>query len=399
MVRLAVVTTHPIQYYAPIFQLLARSESVALKVFYTWSQSQSGGVADPWLNRHLSWDIPLTEGYDFEFVPNIARRPGSHHFWGLRNPTLASRIESWKADAVLVFAWNMASHLAALRHFKGRIPVLFRGDSNLLNPTSRWRTLARRIALRWVYSHIDVALAVGSNNRDYFRWCGIPADRIRFAPHAVDLTRFAGDVATHEEQAATWRREFGIPAGARTLVYAGKIYDVKNPLLLLEAFVRAGKPGHLIFVGEGDQEAQVRERGAGLRNVHFLPFQNQRLMPAVYRLGEVFVLPSRFETWGLVVNEAMATGRPVIATHRVGAARDLIIDGVSGWIFESDNLPQLTQIVAEALTCDPAKLREMGARAAREIRNWSTQAAADGIESAVLAFTGAGHPRPAEQPC
>lgn len=370
--------------------MLARSDSLALKVFYTWSQAQVGGVADPWLHRHLAWDIPLMEGYDFEFVPNVARRPGSNHFWGLRNPALVERIESWKADAVLVFAWNCVSHLAAMRHFKGRIPVLFRGDSNLLNHTTWWRRVARRISLHWVYSHIDVALAVGSNNRDYFRWCGVPAERIRFAPHAVDLTRFSADVAQHEQQAVTWRRELGIPVDARTLVYAGKIYEQKNPLLLLDAFVHAGKPGHLVFVGEGDSEPELRARAAGHSHVHFLPFQNQRLMPAVYRLGEIFVLPSRGETWGLVVNEAMAAGRPVIATNNVGAARDLIADGISGWIFESGNLQQLTRIIADALTCDPGKLREMSAAAAHEIRNWSTEAAADGIASAALEFAGAG---------
>jgi glycosyltransferase involved in cell wall biosynthesis len=389
-VRLAIVSTHPIQYYAPIFQLLARSEALRVKVFYTWSQVEGGSVTDPGFGRAITWDIPLLEGYEYGFVPNVAKRPGTAHFWGLRNPTLARDVESWKPDAVLVFGWNCASHLGAMRHFKGRAPVFFRGDSTLLDHSSWWRTAARRVVLSWVYRHIDVALAVGSNNRDYFRWCGIPAERIALAPHAIDAKRFAVR-DEHDIQAARWRNELDIPSGARTLVYAGKLIAKKDPLLLLEAFTRAAAPGHLVFVGEGALESELRARAAGRTDVHFLPFQNQQTMPAVYRLGDIFVLPSRGpgETWGLALNEAMAARRPVIASNKVGGARDLITPDVNGWMFESGNLPQLSAVVANALTRDATALDGMGVAAERESTRWSVEAAARGIESAVLQFTSA----------
>lgn len=360
-----------------------------MRVLYTWSQTEGGSVTDPGFGRAVTWDIPLLEGYEYEFVPNVASRPGTQHFWGLRNPNLTRVVEAWKPDAVLVFGWNSASHLAAMRHFKGRVPVFFRGDSTLLDQTSRWRTAARRVALGWVYRHIDVALAVGSNNRDYFRWCGVPPGRIAFAPHAIDAKRFSSRDGGHEEQAARWRRELGIPVTARALVYAGKLLPKKDPLLLLEAFMRAAVPGHLVFVGEGALEPELRGRAAGRTDVHFLPFQNQGAMPAVYRLGDVFVLPSRGpgETWGLALNEAMATRRPVIASDKVGGARDLITQGVSGWKFESGNLEQLTAVIGNALTCDPKTLDEMGAAAERESARWSVEAAARAIEAAVLEFT------------
>jgi len=392
-VRLAIVSTHPIQYYAPIFQLLARSASLRVKVFYTWSQVAAGSVADPGFGRAITWDIPLLEGYEYEFVPNVARRPGTDHFWGLRNPTLIRHVGSWNPDAVLVFSWNCASHLAAMRHFKGRTPVFFRGDSTLLDRSSWWRTALRRVVLRWVYRHIDVALAVGSNNRDYFRWCGVPAERIACAPHAIDAKRFSADRVDHDAQAARWRSELAIPAGTRTLVYAGKLIAKKDPLLLLEAFMRASVPGHLVFVGEGTLESELRERAAGRTDVHFLPFQNQRAMPAVYRLGDVFVLPSRGpgETWGLALNEAMAAGRPVIASDKVGGARDLITPDGNGWMFESGNLVQLTAVVRTALTRDPRTLTEMGAAAELESARWSVEAAARAIESAITQTRRPGH--------
>ena len=385
-VRLAIVSTHPIQYYAPIFQLLARARGLSVRVFYTWSQSAAGRVTDSGFGRSIAWDIPLLEGYDFEFVPNVARRPGTGHFWGLRNPGLAEAIEAWGADAVLVFGWSAASHLAALRYFNGRLPVFFRGDSTLLNRSSWWRAAVRRVALSWVYRHVDVALSVGSNNRDYYRWCGLPYERIVFAPHAIDVKRFADPDGAHQARAAQWRRELAIPPGARTLVYAGKLVQVKDPLLLLEAFVSCGAPGHLVFVGNGALEPELRARAAGRTDVHFLPFQNQQAMPAVYRLGDIFALASRSETWGLALNEAMASRRPVIAGSKVGGARDLVAEGETGWMFESGNLQQLTAVIERGLTCDQATLDTMSAAAEVASAQWSVEAAAASMEAAVLQF-------------
>jgi glycosyltransferase involved in cell wall biosynthesis len=389
ILRLAIISTHPIQYYSPIFQELARSESLATRVFYTWSQTAAAPVSDPGFKRAISWDIPLLEGYEFEFVPNTAARPGTDHFQGLRNPSLIAAIEAWGADAVLVFGWNSHSHLQALRHFKGRIPVFFRGDSTLLDPSRWWRRAARRLILGWVYRHIDVAIAVGSNNRDYFRWCGVPEERIDLAPHAIDIRRFADPDGIHAQRAAQWRSELGIPAAARVLLYAGKLQPKKDPLLLLQAFESCGVPGHLVFVGNGSLEAELRARAAPRSDVHFLPFQNQQAMPAVYRLGDVFILPSRGpgETWGLALNEAMATRRPVIAGSRVGGARDLITAGVNGWTFQSANLGELTAVIAQALGCEPSTLAAMAAAAESAGERCSIPAAAAGIEAAVVNFT------------
>lgn len=386
--HLAIVSTHPIQYYAPVFRALARSTAVQPKVFFTWSQTASESVVDPDFERTITWDVPLLEGYEFEFVPNTARQPGTHHFRGVRNPGLVRAIEDWGADAVLIFGWNLHSHLGALRYFKGRIPVFFRGDSTLLDRRSAWKTALRRGFLSWVYRHVDVAIAVGSNNRDYYRWCGLPQERITFAPHAIDTGRFADPEGGCAELAAQWRRELGIPAAARTIVFAGKLQPKKDPLLLLEAFSRCGAPGHLVFVGNGELEQQVRSQAQARRDVHFLPFQNQSAMPAVYRLGDVFALPSRGpgETWGLAMNEAMACRRPVIAGSKVGGARDLIAGDVNGWVFESGDLEQLATILRKALTCDEPVLGAMGVAAERESARWSAQAAAAGIEESVLQF-------------
>jgi glycosyltransferase involved in cell wall biosynthesis len=385
-VRLAILSTHPIQYYAPLFKQLTLSGRVSPRVFFSWEQTGAGAVHDPGFARLVKWDIPLLEGYESQFVPNVAARPGTSHFRGLRNPTLIPTLESWRPQALLVFGWNNESHLRVLRHFRGKVPIFFRGDSTLLGNRPNLRTLARRLTLRWIYRHIDVAIAVGSNNRDYFRWCGVPEERIAHAPHAVDTARFADPDGLYQSQADLQLRNLGIRSDERVLLFAGKFIVEKDCLLLLEAFLRAAAPGHLVMVGNGPFEKQLRARAAGRTDVHFLPFQNQQAMPMVYRLGDAYVLPSRSETWGLALNEAMACGRPVIASSKVGGARDLVTDRVNGWIFESGNFGQLIAVIREVLGSPAGKLREMGAAAWRDSARSSIEVAADGIARAVAQF-------------
>jgi glycosyltransferase involved in cell wall biosynthesis len=385
--KLAIVSTHPIQYYSPVFRELAKSEDMEICVFYTWSQLADGPMFDPGFKTEVSWDLPLLEGYPYRFVRNMASQPGTHHFAGLHTPTLVEEIEAWKADAVLIYTWNSRSHLAALRAFKGRVPVLFRGDSTLLDERTWWRARLRKWALTWVYSHVDVAIAVGSNNRDYFAWCGVPPDRIAYAPHSVDTARFAADWTAHDDRAAQWRGVLKIGPDAVVFLFAGKLQSKKDPVLLLEAFSALNDESHLIFVGSGELETPLQERAAAQRNVHFMPFQNQSVMPAVYRLGDVYVLPSRGpeETWGLALNEAMASGRAVIASSKVGGARDLIHSDAGGWMFEAGSKSALLAVLQVAARLGRERLHELGKTAQIHGEGWSTQASARAIAQAVTA--------------
>jgi len=385
--KLAIVCTHPIQYYAPVFRELAKSDRIDLRVFYTYSQAATDSVFDSGFGANVKWDVPLLEGYAYQFVRNVAKRPGLDHFGGLHTPTLAREIEDWAPDAVLIYTWNSRSHLQALSHFKGRLPVLFRGDSTLIDHRVWWRALLRRIFLTWVYSHVDVAIAVGANNRDYFAWCGLQPRRIALAPHSVDTVRFSGDAARHENLALHWRQELGISPQATVILFAGKFQRKKNPGLLLDAFGSIDGRSHLVFVGNGELEGELKARAETIANVHFMPFQNQSVMPAVYRVGDIFVLPSQGpeETWGLALNEAMASGRTVVASSKVGGARDLIRQGENGWTFESGNRTALATVLREAISRSGDGLRSMGRTAQVQSVFWSTEESARRILEAVLA--------------
>ncbi len=382
MSRLAIISTHPIQYYAPLFRQLVARDELSVHVFYGW-EGPSSGDYDPGFDEEVTWDLPLLDGYTHTFLENESSDPGTHHFRGIVTPDLVPSVEGWGPDAVLVFGWNYWSHLRALRHFHGRVPVLFRGDSTLLDETPGLRRWGRRLFLRWVYRHVDRALYVGQNNREYLEAHGFSDDQLTWVPHAVENARFA-DAPDAEEQARRWREEIGIPDDAPVVLFAGKLGKKKAPDVLLDAFLRLEHEGaHLAVVGSGPMEDKLMTQTEDDAHVHFLGFQNQSQMPVVYRLGDVFVLPSRGpgETWGLAVNEAMACGRPVVVTERVGCAPDLV-DESNGRIVSSEDDSALAGVLDDLLA-DRDELRAMGQCSAERIQNWSIGAAAERTADAV----------------
>jgi glycosyltransferase involved in cell wall biosynthesis len=378
--RLAIVCTHPIQYFAPVFAALAQRPGLDVKVFYGWRGLVEPGL-DRGFGREFAWDIPLLEGYDHEFVENVSADPGSHHFRGIDLPRLPAAIGEWQADAVLVYGWCYKAHLQAMRAFKGRIPVLFRGDSTLLDERPGPRTWLRRRVLRWVYRHVDVALYVGTNNREYFRAHGLRDDQLVFAPHAVDNERFAcrNEVRCCRTQ---FRAQLELGEEDVVVLLPGKLEPVKSPVLLARAVQRLSDVRcHLVFAGSGPLESELRDFPPS--HTHFLGFQNQTIMPSVYAMADLVALPSRSETWGLALNEAMASGRAVLASDRVGAAADLVRPGENGWIFPSGSEVELTGCLREAVAAGHAGLARMGQASRAIIADWSIEKQVDGIQKAI----------------
>lgn len=336
MKRLAIITSHPIQYNAPWFKLINQTGKVVIKVFYTWGRAGMGAKYDPGFGKVIEWDIPLLEGYDHEFVENVSTEPGSHHFKGIINPDLNRKIESWRPDALLVFGWSFHSHLKCLRYFHKKVPILFRGDSTLLDEQPGIRKFARRYFLRWVLSHVDIALYAGTNNKIYFRKHGLGEKQLVFAPHAIDNERFINGHDQHEQKARDWRKELNIDESDLVVLFAGKFESKKNPALVLKIASEIPDAGiKFILVGNGHQESTLKETAGNDPRIHFLGFQNQNLMPVVYRLGDVFILPSNGpgETWGLAINEAMSCSRAIMVSDKAGCAIDLVQQHKNGIIF------------------------------------------------------------------
>lgn len=381
--RLAVVISHPTQYYSPWFRALAAEEPFTLKVFYLWDFGVTRQY-DRQFGRALKWDVDLLSGYEHEFVPNVARDPGTHHFRGLNNPQLLVQLRAWQPDAILLFGYAYFSHLRLL--LRPPAPLIFRGDSHLLGHAApSW---FKRLALRWIYGRFAAITYVGVANRDYFQTFGVPDDKLHFAPHCVDASRFTRDAATLAA-AEQLRNELGL-AGKKIILFAGKLLPAKQPGALLTAFIQLDQPDTaLVFVGEGPEREALMAQAAAHPDcaVRFLPFANQTEMPARYVLADLFALPSRgiYETWGLAVNEAMHLGVPCLVSDRVGCQRDLVIEGETGWIFPATEPPALAAALdraLQALRADTAPLRQ---RIATRIAGYTYTQATAGLLNAFRA--------------
>jgi glycosyltransferase involved in cell wall biosynthesis len=380
--RLALVVSHPIQYSVPLYQRLARRDDVRIKVFFTW-HAGAEPVEDRGFGRQVAWDIPLTEGYEFEMIRNISADPGTHRFLGLRNPSLMDRIMQWRPDVVHVTGWAWLSHLLVMHELrKHGIPILFRGDSHLLDArVSGPRWWLKRAVLRRVFSWPVGFLVVGAANRFYFESFGVEPARLFPCPHSIDVARFAEPAEALEQQAAHLRQELGISAAQKVLLYAGKFERRKRPVDLMRVVQQLADPKLvLVLVGGGELQDEIDAiAAADPGRFRVLAFQNQSRMMVVYRLGDLFVLPSaNGESWGLAVNEALACGRPVLVSDRVGCAAD-VIDPSCGRIFPSNDLPRLATAIDEMIHNEDDK----GMRHAASKRAWLFDTAV--AESALVA--------------
>ena len=397
LLRLAIVLSHPVQYYSPWFRHIALQPECKLKVFYLWDFGVKE-TRDLAFGNSFVWDIPLLEGYDSEFVPNRSSDPGTHHFKGLDNPAAGATIAAWKPDALLLFGYNYLTHLRLILSPKLRkIPFLFRGDSHNLYRRDSWKQKAATMLRGALFKRFERFLAVGKANADYFRHQGVCEGRIVHVPHCVDNDRFQNAALAAERASASWKRELGIPAEAQVILFAGKFEEKKRPLDLLTAFLSfsrslpSGLSPVLLFVGSGVLEDEMQKSAGDEtgRTVVFAPFQNQTEMPKVYAAGDLLVLPSygHGETWGLAVNEAMNLGKPAIVSSHVGCGPDLIIPGETGWIFPADDVNALRDTLAEALS-EPDRLQQMGRNARQHIANYSYERATAALLKIVKTLPG-----------
>jgi len=426
--RLAIITSHPVQYNGPWFRWLAERGTgpgsalpipdapISIRVFYLWDGGANERF-DPGFAMRFKWDIPLLDGYACEFVPNRARRPGPGHILGLDNPRLADRVEAFEPDAVLLFGYNYLAHYRFIfSRVGGSVPLLLRGDSRLRGEAeiaerrrergaagrallSRLsaRPFLRRLWISLVFRRFAAFLYVGRANRDYFTYHGVPEHKLFFSPHAVDKDRFFGQAAEARLQAAAWRQELGIPGSHRVVLFAGKFEPKKRPADLMAAFEQAQlKDATLLFVGGGELEGELRGKAERLKTemlktesrgaaqIVFAPFQNQTQMPRTYAAADLFVLPSvgREETWGLAVNEAMCMARPIIVSDNVGCAQDLVHPGRNGLVFPAGDVPALADALREAFS-DPERLRSWGAASREIVQDYTYEQATKGLAQAL----------------
>jgi len=387
--RLAYLVTHPIQYQAPLLRRIAAEPDIHLKVFFASNLSVRDFV-DPGFKRPIRWDVPLLDGYQYEFLPALGAR-NQLSFWRPMSCGLSSRLKAGRFDALWVHGYMRWHHWVAMASAKQLgLKVLVRDEATAISSVRN--ALKRNLGkpfFAWLRRVADNFLAIGSLNGRYYRQHGVPEARIFMTPYAVDNAFFQARAAECAKRRATMRAALGLERGRPIILYAGKMSSRKRPADLLEAYGQLSPDGrepvpYLVYAGDGDQRLALETKAdaTGWKSIRFLGFKNQSELPALYDLCNVFVMPSMIEPWGLVVNEAMNAGKAIIASNRVGCVPDLVRQGQNGLVFKAGDPGELACALRELLA-DPSRCADMGQRSREIINHWSFEEDVHGLRAAL----------------
>lgn len=386
MKKIAILTTHPIQYQAPLFRAIAKRQNIDLTVFFGSNHGVVPGKVDPDFGKAFAWDVSLLDGYKYVFLDN-SRFGMEVSDWRLDAPDLKSYFKSERYDAVLIFGWGKVLFWQAIWWARTYgIPLIQRGESNLKHAQSWYVKAAKQVLFPLLFKQFRAFLAIGRLNTELYRHFGVPEQAIFTAPYCVDNDFFSERAAAQTINAQQLRKDLGIRDGDTVFLFMAKLIDRKRPLDLIAAAAQNHAAGnsHVIFVGDGALLETCRNAIAAgkLTNVHLVGFKNQSELPAYYAAADVLVLPSEYETWGLVVNEAMACGLPCIVSDTCGAAIDTILEGETGFTYPMGDVQRLAKLMKFMADNKQAR-REMGRHAAAHVRNFSVTSTVSALEDAL----------------
>ena len=398
-VRLAYLVSHPIQYQAPLLRRLAQESDIELTVLFG-SDFSVRGYKDEGFGVEVEWDVPLLQGYVSEFLKPWRDKGGVSATTPISRglmKRLRLRDGSPAFDALWVHGYASVNALQGIlaANLLG-IPVLLRAESWLADrPRSAAKLALKTQFMRGLGQAISAVLPIGTKNAEYWRYYWGDAVPQFLVPYAVDNAFFANRAAAAAPHREALRSQLGLEPGRPVILFASKLQTRKHADHLLQAYAAlldrcssTARSPYLLIVGDGEErsalEAFAREHG--LKDVRFAGFRNQSELPAFFDLADVFVLPSQHEPWGLIVNEAMAAGLPVIVSGDVGSAYDLVTDGIEGFIHPFGDLPALTSALQRVLATPETTLR-MGEAARARMRTWSFEQDVRGIRAALAHTT------------
>lgn len=389
--RLAALHSHPIQYFAPLYRGLGQDPSIDLIVFFC-SRQGVDQYRDEGFGQAFQWDVPLLERYEHRFLSNFRKRDRVAGFFSLMNFGLVRELRTNCYDAILVPGHMYFSYLLAIAWAKVlRIPVFMRAETHLGLRRSKVKRLLRGPLLRFFYNHLcDRCLPIGTRSREFYLAHGVPPERLFDVPYTVDNARFIHAAGRLRAHVLETRTALGLPTDRPVLLFVAKLVDGKRPQDLLAAFHRLRERGikaSLVFVGSGPLERTLQGQIAAHRipDVYLMGFRNQSELPKFYAAADMLVFPSESETWGLVINEAMCAGLPIIASEEIGAVPDLVKHGHNGLTYPAGDIDQLTAYL-ESLVTDESLRQQMGENSLAIIRSWSLERCVEGVLAALCSL-------------
>ena len=394
--RLVVVNSHPIQYFAPLYAYLNSDPEIEMTALYC-SDSSLRGAVDPGFKQTVKWDIDLLTGYKAIFLgADKSKKRTPAGFWSLICPEVWAEIRSGRYDGVLLHGYGYAAYVQAFLAAKSKgLPVFFRSETHLGLHRAPWKRRLRDTVLSVAFRFVDRFLAVGTANREYYRVLGVPAEKLFDVPYTVDNRRLTAAATLSAAERSAIRSQFDLPENSPLILYASKLSARKHPDKVLIAFRRVRELGidaTLMFAGTGELDCElhrsVEEHGLG-DVVRFAGFVNQSMLPRIFAASDIFVLPAENEPWGLIVNEAMCAGLPVVIADEVGCVPDLVRDGENGVLVKAGDAESLTSAL-RLLLQDEDKRRTMGRRCIEIIDQWSYERCRIGILAAIATLSARG---------
>jgi glycosyltransferase involved in cell wall biosynthesis len=386
--RVLAVASHPVQYMSPVLRSLARNLEVDLKVAYC-SLRGAEAMHDPEFNATVKWDVPLLDGYDWVEVEN--RGSGAESFFGQCNTGLWKEIRAGKYDAVLCYvSYLRASFWISYVACKlAKTAFLFGTDASSLVSRSarRWKYYLKRVYWPLLFSLADQVFVPSSATRDLLLSLGLPRSRITMTPYSVDNDWWVAESSKIDRNSV--RARWGAISSTAVILFCAKLQPWKRPMDVLMAFAKLSEgeraQSMLVYAGEGNQRAELERQAVSLHianRVHFLGFVNQSQLPGVYTAADLMVLPSEYEPFAVVVNEASCCGCPVAVSDRVGAGRDLVEPVNPELIFPCGNVDSLAEILRSCLQ-DREKFARAGRSARKRMEAWSLRECIAGTVDAV----------------
>lgn len=386
--RVLAVASHPVQYMSPVLRRLAQDPRIELKVAYC-SLRGAEAMHDPEFNATVKWDVPLLDGYDWVEVKN--RGTGAESFFGLYNPGMWKEIRRGKYDAVICYVGYVRATFwiswAACK-LGGKAAFLFGTDawSLVSRKASGWKYRLKKMYWPALFSLADQVFVPSSATRDLMVSLRVPNSRITMTPYCVDNDWWIAE--SKKADRITVRASWGATESTRVFLFCAKLQSWKRPMDVLLAYAKLSKDERsdamLVFAGEGHQRVDLEKWAVALnvaRRVRFLGFVNQSQLPGIYAATDLMVLPSEYEPFAVVVNEASCCGCAVAVSDRVGAGRDLVAPVNPELIFRCGDVEALGTILKDCQR-DPERFAEAGRRARKRMETWSLrESTAGGVEA------------------
>ena len=374
--RLTIITEIISPYRIPLFNALNRHPNVDLHLIFL-------AETDPELRQ---WQVYKNEiNFSYEVLPSYRKRIRGHN--ALFNRGVARSLSVAKPDAILCGGYNYLASWQALRWARKRgVPFLLWSESNLqdMRAGSRFIEFLKREFLRRCSGFV----VPGRSALEYLRAHGIKESDIFKAVNAVDNDRFSRAAAVAQENAVQLRSELSLPT--RYFLFVGRLVREKGIFELLAAYASLEEDLRadvgLVFVGDGPSRSALEAEAASVARgvIKFVGFAHQEQLPAYYTLAEMLVLPTYTDTWGLVVNEAMACGLPVILSEAAGCAADLLTQDWNGQIIPTRNVAALASAMRD-LASRPDRCAAMGLNSRSRIAAYSPQEWSEGVARSVEA--------------